>query len=104
MPTGVYDPKILFETAGVPLTEQENALLGRIGHQGDVSYQIDVTLYSTKVLKEALNEHANALIKASDASDRNARSLTRATWFLSVATFALVLAAIAQVVVILVKP
>ena len=55
-------------------------------------------------LRNAIQSHADALIEASKASENHARSLNIATWFLGFATVALFLAAVAQVVVILVKP
>lgn len=48
-------------------------------------------------LRNAIQAHADALVKASEASDRNARSLTFATWVLAAATLALVIATLVLV-------
>jgi len=50
-------------------------------------------------LDASLQKHAQALVQASDASAKYARSLTRATWVLAVATAVLAVATIALVAV-----
>ncbi len=49
-----------------------------------------------KTIAAAMAQHAKALQDSATASDRHARSLTRATWALMFATVALVLIAVVQ--------
>lgn len=57
----------------------------------EVSSRFFASLYPAKLLESALKEHAQALARAAEASDRYARSLTWATWALVAVTFLLVI-------------
>jgi hypothetical protein len=101
-----YDPEALFKSAGIPMSDQEKALFRQLHRGGDVreiSFIVDADVYFARILQLSLKEHADALTRSEEASEKHAKSLTRATWFLGFATFALVLAAIAQVVVPFIK-
>jgi len=59
--------------------------------------------YLANKLKKSLELHADALIKSSDASDRNAKSLTKATWVLAIFTIVLAFVGLIQFVYLVIK-
>jgi len=82
----------LWEAAGLKLSPQEENFLGAEEQYHKDSFgQVASALYSSKTLATALDKHAAALIRSAEASEKHAKSLTRATWFLVVATMALVI-------------
>jgi hypothetical protein len=60
-----------------------------------------VILSMSDTLRDALSNHAEALVKSTESSDRHAASLNRATWALTVATGMLVIVAFLQLLITL---
>jgi len=88
-----YVTQQLFQNIGMTTTEEQ--ILKVVVQEKDSWASATLTFYSSKILESALSKHATALIKAGEASDRHARSLTIATWVLAVATIILALATLA---------
>ena len=89
--------KQLFFRSGAVLSDEEVTLLDLAysNNTADINWAAAVmSLYAAKSVEVALGQHADALSNAADASDRYAASLSRATWFLALATIALVLVSI----------
>jgi hypothetical protein len=102
----------MFEKASIPLSGEEVAFLEGSLHASTMTVvEAASTLYSSKPIKKSLEEHAAALVKSAEASDRysaalaesaeaserHAKGLTCATRVLAIATIFLFVATLALV-------
>ena len=92
--------------AVLPYSPAEEALIANVQGDPHVWAEVTAALYSSKLLKSALKEHADALTLSANASEKHAKSLTCATWCLVAATVGLIgvalLSAITTVIVALI--
>lgn len=91
------DDRSLFEDAGLELSQLEQDLIEGVdtGYRRAINTaSVISTLYGPKLIKKALDEHAKALIKSAEASEKHERGLKLATWALFAATVALVIVGI----------
>ena len=87
--------KELFESAGIPLSEEEAWLITHAIEQSNAADHIHIkaSLYSAKLNEKAFREHAEALSEYAKSLSDNAESANRytaslrtATWVLAIVT------------------
>lgn len=78
----------------VEITDDEKSFLLMASQLKDTWSETVTALYSSKMIKHALEDHASALVKAAEAADKSARGLKIATWVLACATVVLAAATV----------
>lgn len=87
-----------FNVAGLPLSKEELDFIRATDQWPEAWVIASSSLYSSKILEQALGKHVAALRESSDAANRYSRGLRNATRWLVVATIILALATIGLVV------
>lgn len=67
----------------------------------EINHATETSAENTSRIVDALKEHADALIKSAEASDRFSRNLVFATWALVAVTVGLVIVGILQIRILL---
>ena len=77
----------MMKAANLDSNEHELAyVLNAFGHDRGLSITAASTIYTSKLLERALGQHAQALTRSAEASNRAATWLMWATWVMSAAT------------------
>ena len=85
----------LLQATKLSFHEAELDYLASMHDHTDQQVLVAFNLYTSRIIQEALGQHAGALVRSAEASDRHAKSLTLATWVLAAATIVLAMATIA---------
>lgn len=108
MPDSIAEDAVsMIAKAGLTCTSEERTFLAKSHDENrDRFFVVASNLYSSKLMERSLAQHAEALVKSAEASEkytvalvksaeaseRHAASLTRATWILAAATALLFIA------------
>lgn len=86
----------LMRSRGFSVSNEESRFFAALRHKelDNEMAQAIFVLYSSKLLESALQDHASALTRSAEASERHASSLKWATWALVTVTAALVIVTI----------